>query len=49
MAGDMLPLMSMADTRSSGTSSDAKWVIVCGRPSSDTWNADCGSPRMNRP
>ena len=45
----MLPEMSIAATSSSGTSSDAKCVIVCGRPSSDTWNADCGMPRTNLP
>ena len=41
----MLPLMSIATISSSGTSSDAKWEIVCGRPSSNTWNAACGRPR----
>ena len=36
----MLPVMSMATMSSSGTSSDAKCVIACGWPSSDTWKAD---------
>ena len=40
----MLPLMSTATMSSSGTFSDAKCEIVCRRPSSNTWNADFGSP-----
>ena len=49
IAGAMLPEMSIAATSSSGTSSDVKWLTACGRPSSNTWKADCGTLRTNLP
>ena len=45
----MLPLMSIAAVASSGMFSDAKCAIVCGTPSSYTWNASRGRFRTNRP